>query len=185
MRERRRSTPAGEHRPVLLDEVLDALRPAPGEVVADCTLGFAGHAAELLARVGPTGFLLGLDLDRDNLPRAEERLTAVGFPFAVKHVNFAGLPSALAEFGRGEGCDCLIADLGMSSMQVDDADRGFSFARDGPLDMRLDRSRGRTAEELLANCRPRSWPRRSGLTATSRRPTASPRPSSSGAPRPR
>ncbi len=143
-----RSTAAGEHRPVLLAEVLAALDPWPGQVVVDCTLGFAGHAAELLRRVGPTGLLIATDLDPDNLPRAEPKLAAVGFPFKLRHGNFAGLPGVLAAEGVA-GADGLVADLGMSSMQVDDPGRGFSFMRDGPLDMRMDRPRGPTAADLL------------------------------------
>jgi 16S rRNA (cytosine1402-N4)-methyltransferase len=146
----RRSTPPGEHRPVLLDEVLDALRPRSGDVVVDCTLGWAGHAVELLRRVGPEGKLIGLDLDPENLPRARERLVAVGHPFAVHHANFAGLTAVLAAEGVA-AVDGLVADLGMSSMQVDDPGRGFSYARDGPLDMRMDRTRGRPASQLLAD----------------------------------
>src|SRR5262245_11709882 len=94
-----RSTPAGEHRPVLLDEVLAALRPQPGEVVVDCTVGWAGHAVELLRRVGPTGRLVGLDFDAENLPRARERLEELGLPFTLHHGNFAGLPAILAAEG--------------------------------------------------------------------------------------
>src|SRR5262249_33899074 len=123
MPRRHRSTPPGEHRPVLLDEVLHALDPRPGEVVVDCTLGWAGHAAELLGRVGPTGRLIGLDLDADNLPRARERLEAVGFPFELHRTNFAALPTVLGSVGL-TGADVVLADLGMSSMQVDDAERG-------------------------------------------------------------
>jgi 16S rRNA (cytosine1402-N4)-methyltransferase len=144
-----RSTPAGEHRPVLLDEVLAALDPRPGQVVVDCTVGWAGHAVELLRRVGPTGRLVGIDFDPDNLPRARERLDALGCPFALHHGNFAGLQTVLAAEGIA-AVDAVLADLGMSSMQVDDAQRGFSYVRDGALDMRMDRSRGRTAAQLLA-----------------------------------
>jgi 16S rRNA (cytosine1402-N4)-methyltransferase len=144
-----RSTPAGEHRPVLLDEVLAALDPKPGQVVVDCTVGWGGHAAELLRRAGPAGRLVGLDFDPDNLPRARARLEALGCPFALHHGNFAGLPNVLAAEDI-TAVDAVLADLGMSSMQVDDPDRGFSYARDGPLDMRMDRSRGRTAAQLLA-----------------------------------
>lgn len=149
MRPGRRSTPAGQHRPVLLDEVLAALDPQPGHIVVDGTIGWAGHGVELLRRVGPTGLLIGTDLDPDNLPRARARLAEVGHPFQLHHANFAGLPQVLAEHGvtRING---LVADLGMSSMQVDDPERGFSYARDGALDMRMDRSRGRTAAQLLA-----------------------------------
>lgn len=145
---RDRSTPAGEHRPVMLAEVLAVLNPQPGQVVVDCTLGFAGHSCELLQRVGPTGLLIATDLDPDNLPRAREKLEAVGHPYHAHQGNFAGLPAVLAVAGV-ERVDAVLADLGMSSMQVDDAERGFSFMRDGPLDMRMDRTRGRTAAELL------------------------------------
>ncbi len=145
-----RSTPGGEHRPVMLGEVLAALAPQPGDTVVDCTIGWGGHAAELLGCVGPTGRLIGLDLDADNLPRARQRLQAVGFPFSLHHSNFAGLANILAAEGIAS-VDGLLADLGMSSMQVDDAERGFSYMRDGPLDMRMDRSRGRSAAQLLAS----------------------------------
>jgi 16S rRNA (cytosine1402-N4)-methyltransferase len=145
----RRSTPPGEHRPVLLDEVLAVLAPAAGAVLADCTVGWAGHAVELLCRSGPTGRLVGLDLDAENLPRARERLETTALPFSLHHSNFAALPAVLAALGIN-GIDGVLADLGMSSMQVDDTERGFSYARDGPLDMRMDRARGRPAAEVLA-----------------------------------
>ncbi len=144
-----RSTPAGEHRAVLLDDVLSALEPKPGMIVVDCTVGWAGHAAELLQRAGPTGMLIGLDMDAENLPKARTRLEAVGNPFHLHHSNFAGLQQILAAHDIAQ-VDALVADLGMSSMQVDEPARGFSYRRDGALDMRMDRSRGRTAAELLA-----------------------------------
>jgi 16S rRNA (cytosine1402-N4)-methyltransferase len=144
----RRSTPPGEHRPVLLDEVLAVLAPGPGTFV-DCTTGWAGHAVELLRRAGPAGRLVALDLDPENLPRARERLAATGLPFSLHHANFAALPAVLAAEGLA-GADAVLADLGMSSMQVDDPERGFSYSRDGPLDMRMDRTRGRTAAQVLA-----------------------------------
>jgi 16S rRNA (cytosine1402-N4)-methyltransferase len=149
MRRGQRSTPAGEHRPVLLEGVLAVLNPQPGQVVVDCTVGWAGHAVELLRRIGPEGRLIGLDLDGENLPRAREQLTAVGHPFTLHQGNFAGLPALLAAEGL-EAVDVILADLGMSSMQVDDPERGFSYVRDGPLDLRMDRTRGRTAAQLLA-----------------------------------
>jgi 16S rRNA (cytosine1402-N4)-methyltransferase len=132
----------------MLDEVLAVLEPRAGDVAVDCTLGFAGHAAELLRRVGPTGHLFAFDLDPAFLPPARETLSAINPSFQIQHGNFAGFPAALAAAGL-DGCDCLLADLGMSSMQVDDPDRGFSYMRDGPLDMRMDRTRGRTAAEIL------------------------------------
>ena len=144
----RRSTAAGEHKPVLLAEVLAALDPRPGQTVVDCTLGFAGHSVELLKCVAPDGLLVATDLDAANIEPAREKLEAVGGLFALHHTNFAGLANVLAAEGATQ-VDGLLADLGMSSMQVDDRDRGFSFMRDGPLDMRMDRTRGRTAADLL------------------------------------
>ncbi|MGL4421297.1 MAG: 16S rRNA (cytosine(1402)-N(4))-methyltransferase RsmH, partial [Gemmataceae bacterium] len=143
-----RSTPAGEHVPVMLSEVLGAFQIRPGATVVDCTLGFAGHSRELLRATGPTGQLLAFDLDGQNLPRATEILSPLGSNFELIHGNFASIANALAARGL-EGIDALLADLGMSSMQVDDASRGFSFMRSGPLDMRMDPSRGTTAAQLL------------------------------------
>jgi 16S rRNA (cytosine1402-N4)-methyltransferase len=133
----------------MLEEVLVALQPHAGHIAVDCTIGWGGHAVELLRRVGPEGRLVGIDFDPDNLPRARERLQAVGFPFTLHQGNFAGLPAILAAEGIA-AIDLLVADLGMSSMQVDDPERGFSYRRDGPLDMRMDRTRGRTAAQALA-----------------------------------
>src|SRR5438067_472571 len=144
MRPRKRSTPPGQHLAVLLPEVLAALDPQPGQTVVDCTVGWGGHAVDLLRRVGPQGRLIGIDFDPDNLPRARERLEAVGFPFALHQGNFAGLPAILAAEGLSRA-DAVLADLGVSSMQLDDTSRGFSYVRDGPLDMRMDRTRGQTA----------------------------------------
>ncbi len=132
----------------MLAEVLAAVQPRPGQVIVDCTLGFAGHSLALLEQISPDGLLIGMDLDGGNLEPARQKLEAVGGLFSLHHSNFAGLAGILA----GENVPAvhgLLADLGMSSMQVDDRDRGFSFMRDGPLDMRMDRSRGRTAAELL------------------------------------
>jgi 16S rRNA (cytosine1402-N4)-methyltransferase len=128
---------------------MEALHPGPGDIAVDCTVGWAGHSSELLKRVSPGGKLIGCDLDPENLSRARERLEAVGGEFHLHHSNFAGLAVIVAGIAPN-GADLLLADLGMSSMQVDDAGRGFSYSREGPLDMRMDRSRGRTAAEILA-----------------------------------
>jgi 16S rRNA (cytosine1402-N4)-methyltransferase len=144
----RRSTAQGEHKPILLAEVLVALKPQPGQVVVDCTLGFAGHAVELLKSITPDGLLIATDLDPENIEPARPKLEAVGGLFSLHHTNFAGLTNVLAAESV-EAVDGLLADLGMSSMQVDDRTRGFSFMRDGPLDMRMDRTRERTAADLL------------------------------------
>ncbi len=149
MRGKRRSTPAGSHRPVLLAEVLETLALRPGAVVVDCTTGWAGHSRELLRAVQPDGRLVSLDLDPENLAKARDLLAPLGDGFTLVHRNFAALDTVLAELGI-PAVDGVLADLGMSSMQVDDAERGFSYSRDGPLDMRMDRTRGRTAAQLLA-----------------------------------
>ena len=148
-----RSTPQGQHRPVLLDEVLAVLNPSPGKVMVDCTAGWAGHSREILQRLGETGRIIACDLDLDNLPQVRQHLEDVAYPFSVHHANFAGLPQVLGSEGL-DGVDGILADLGMSSMQVDDPARGFSYVREGPLDMRMDRTRGRTAAQLLAELEP-------------------------------
>ena len=139
-----RSTPAGDHLPVMLAEVLHALNPRPGEIAVDCTLGAAGHATELLKNIGPTGKLVAIDLDPANLEPARAKLSAIGENFELHASNFAGLARLLPD-----GADVVLADLGVSSMQIDDPRRGFSYRRPGPLDMRMDPSRGRPASELL------------------------------------
>lgn len=144
-----RSTPHGEHVPVLLGEVMLNLAPQPGEVAFDGTLGFAGHASELLDAIGAEGMLLGTDFDPINLEQARSRLQQVGNPFHLHHGNYASVQTILAEHGL-DGVDVLLVDLGMSSMQVDEPGRGFSYMRDGPLDMRMDPTRGKTAADVLA-----------------------------------
>ncbi len=145
-------TPAGMHLPIMVEEVLACLRPCPGEVAVDCTLGGGGHARALLERLLPGGRLIGLDIDPLELPRTESRLAAAGFgedAFVARHANFAGLPKVLA----GEGltsADVILADLGVSSMQFDNPDRGFSYKGVGPLDMRMNPQRGEPASRLIA-----------------------------------
>ena len=145
-------TPAGTHRPVLVAEVLEALRPVAGLVAVDATLGFGGHAAELLPGLLPGGRLVGLDADPVELPRTEARLRGLGFGedvLTVRRSSFAGLPKVLASLGL-DAVDLLLADLGVSSMQLDDPARGFTFREDGPLDMRMNPVRGLSAAQLLA-----------------------------------
>jgi 16S rRNA (cytosine1402-N4)-methyltransferase len=149
-------TPAGTHRPVMAREILEVLAPKPGEIAVDCTLGFGGHARELLARIQPGGRLLGLDADPVELPKAEARLRALGFGadvFTAHRSNFAGLPQILAA-AEIAGADIILADLGVSSMQLDDPRRGFSVKNEGPLDMRMNPSRGQPASAFLARIRP-------------------------------
>lgn len=148
-------TLAGTHRPILVAEVLEALRPAPGDVGVDCTLGFGGHASALLARIAPGGCLLGLDADPLQLPRTEARLRAAGFgpeAFRARQTNFAGILKALAAESL-EQADFVLADLGVSSMQIDDPARGFTLREDGPLDMRMNPQRGLTAAQWLERSR--------------------------------
>ncbi len=171
MPRRGRSTPEGEHRPVMLAEVLAALDPKPGEIAVDCTLGRGGHAAELLRWIGPSGRLIAFDLDSANLETARDRLCAVGENFALHHGNFAAIAATLA--AETVRADVVLADLGMSSMQVDQSERGFSFVRDGPLDMRMDPTRGARPGNYWRPFRKRNWPRRSANLATNRKPTAS------------
>jgi len=120
-------TPAGTHRPIMVGEVLRCLQPVPGDVAVDCTLGGGGHAQAILERVQPGGRLIGLDVDPLELPRAEARLRAAGFgadTFVTRHGNFAGLPHVLASEGI-QAADVIVADLGVSSMQIDNPARGF------------------------------------------------------------
>ena len=148
-------TPAGTHIPILVSEVLDCLRPEPGDVAVDCTLGFGGHASAILPRLLPGGVLLGLDTDPIELPRTELRLRSMGFGpdcFRGHRSNFAGLHAALAAEGL-DGADCVLADLGVSSMQLDTPARGFSTKSDGPLDMRMNPARGISAAQFLKNSR--------------------------------
>lgn len=149
-------TPAGSHVPVLAAEVLAALAPKPGDVAVDATLGYGGHASQILPRILPGGRLLALDVDPIELPKAAARLTSLardlGAPDAVKAIkrNFAGLRKLLDEEGVGRGADLVLADLGVSSMQLDDPARGFSWKHDVPLDLRMNPRRGLPAGELLA-----------------------------------
>ena len=144
-------TPAGSHRPIMVAEILEVLAPCPSEVAVDATLGFGGHAQELLARLQPGGRLLGLDVDPLELPKTEARLRALGFGaevFTAHRSNFAGLPQILGGAGLA-GAGCILADLGISSMQLDDPARGFGVKVSGPLDMRLNPQRGQPASALL------------------------------------
>jgi 16S rRNA (cytosine1402-N4)-methyltransferase len=145
-------TPAGTHRPIMVEEVVAALQPAPGQIAIDCTLGYGGHAQEILNRIMPGGRLLGLDADPLQLPKTEMRLRELGFgseAFVAVRSNFAGIGKAMGACGI-EAADIIFADLGLSSIQIDDPTRGFSVKHDGPLDMRMNPERGQTASVFLA-----------------------------------
>ncbi len=137
------------HIPVLLGQVLEVLRPRPGQVVVDCTLGLGGHSAALLERIGPDGRLIGIDLDPANIELARATLTSIGSNFVLVHNNFAALPTILLEEGVVNGVDAVVADLGVASPQIDDAARGFSYRQPGPLDMRMNPRRGEPASALI------------------------------------
>ncbi len=143
-------TPAGSHRPICVQEVLEILDPKPGHTGLDATLGFGGHARELLKRIAPGGRLFAIDVDPVEIMRAETRLRELGFTekdLVVRRLNFAGIPKLLVE--AGGGFDFILADLGVSSMQLDDPSRGFSYKVEGPLDLRLNPLRGQPASALL------------------------------------
>jgi len=154
-------TPAGTHRPIMVAEILAVLAPLPGEVAVDCTLGYGGHAEALLGALQPGGRLLGLDADPIELPKTEARLRALGFgpaAFTAHRTNFAGLPRVIAEAGL-TGVDLVLADLGVSSMQIDNPVRGFSVKDSGPLDMRMNPQRGQPAAALIAKIGPEALAR--------------------------
>jgi 16S rRNA (cytosine1402-N4)-methyltransferase len=149
-------TPAGSHVPIMVGEIVEVLNPRPGEFAVDCTLGHGGHAQALLTKILPGGHLLALDADPLELPRTEERLRSAGFDsdqLTIIKSNFAGLPAALTKVGR-PGADLILADLGVSSMQLDNPARGFSTKTDGPLDMRMNPSRGLSAAQWLQKVSP-------------------------------
>lgn len=136
----------------MLAEVLRCLRPAPGDVGVDCTLGGGGHARAILEAVQPGGRLIGVDVDPLELPRTEARLRAAGFgheTFVAHRRSFADLPAVLAAEGVARA-DFILVDLGVSAMQHDTPERGFSYKYPGPLDLRMDPSRGETASQVLA-----------------------------------
>jgi 16S rRNA (cytosine1402-N4)-methyltransferase len=145
-------TPAGTHRPIMVEEILAVLKPRAGEIAVDCTLGHGGHASRLLQAIQPGGKLIAFDTDPIELPKTEARLRASGCEpdsLVVVRSNFVGLAHTLAVHAT-TGVDVLLADLGLSSMQIDDPKRGFSYKHDGPLDMRMNPLRGLSASEWLA-----------------------------------
>ena len=140
------TTPGSAHVPVLLDEVLAWLDPRPGQVLVDGTLGGGGHARALAERVGPEGRIVGLDRDPAAIERATE--TLAGTPTTLVHSDFRDLPEVLAQLDVS-GVDGVLLDLGLSSDQLEDPERGFSFSTEGPLDLRFDPTRGEPAWRLV------------------------------------
>jgi 16S rRNA (cytosine1402-N4)-methyltransferase len=137
------------HVPVLVDEVLTYLAPRPGALVVDATVGDGGHADAILRRIAPAGRLVGLDRDAEAIARAEEHLRPFGQNVTLVQANFSDLDETLNALGIG-AVDGVLLDVGVSTRQLTEAERGFSFERVGPLDMRMDRgdAAGRTAADL-------------------------------------
>jgi 16S rRNA (cytosine1402-N4)-methyltransferase len=138
------------HTPVLLREVLDHLNLKPGKTIVDATLGTAGHATAILERILPGGRLIGIDRDQASLALARERLSQFGSACALIYGNFADIDTLLENLGVKK-VDGIIFDLGISSFQLFDATRGFSFQDDGPLDMRMDQDSYISAYDLVNN----------------------------------
>jgi 16S rRNA (cytosine1402-N4)-methyltransferase len=139
------------HIPVLADKVLRVLQTRPGQTIIDCTLGLGGHSVEILKRILPRGHLIAIDFDPASIQIATEKLQAVPKSkghFHIFHNNFAALPTVLAQFGADKA-HAILADLGVSSPQIDDPARGFSYRQPGPLDMRMDPTRGTPAATLI------------------------------------
>ncbi len=133
------------HKPVMVAEVIEALKPKPEGYYADGTIGGAGHATAILEASSPTGWLFGVDRDGDAVEAAQARLARFAARFEIRQGNF----SKLAEWVTAGSCDGVLLDLGVSSPQIDVAERGFSFQQDGPLDMRMNKCQSLTAAELV------------------------------------
>ncbi|MBA3971627.1 MAG: 16S rRNA (cytosine(1402)-N(4))-methyltransferase RsmH [Bacteroidetes bacterium] len=142
-------TPAGMHRSICVDEIMEFLSIVPGQIGLDATLGYGGHSLEILKRVVPGGKLYATDVDPIELPKTKDRLEALGYGsevLAVRKMNFSGIDLIAAEAGP---LNFVLADLGVSSMQIDNPERGFSYKIEGPLDLRLNPKSGKPASALL------------------------------------
>jgi 16S rRNA (cytosine1402-N4)-methyltransferase len=146
------TNPELRHVPVLLNEALQYLAVKPGSTVVDCTLGLAGHSAEIVRRLGPTGRLIGFDRDPQAMELAAAKLDAVRAELGEQapQVELIAEAFSSAPLHVADGTvDALLADFGVSSLQLDEAARGFSFMAEGPLDMRMDTRRGETAAQVV------------------------------------
>ncbi len=142
-------TPAGMHRSICVNEILEFLSITPGQIGLDATLGYGGHSLEILKCLVPNGHLFAIDVDALELPKTRERLTTLGFGsdvLTIKKMNFSAIDQIVAEAGP---LNFVLADLGVSSMQIDNPERGFSFKIEGPLDLRLNPKSGYPASALL------------------------------------
>ena len=145
------STPAGMHISIMVKEILDFLNIQPGQQGLDCTLGYGGHTRKMLEQLKGSGCIYGLDVDPIESKKTVERLRSFGYTednFRFRLINFAEIDKVSEEAGK---FDFVLADLGVSSMQIDDPERGFSYKIDGPLDLRLDPEHGESAAERLHN----------------------------------
>ncbi len=143
------NTPAGMHIPICVKEIMEFLNIKPGQTGLDATLGYGGHTLEMLKRLESKGHLYALDVDPIEINKTRERLEHLGYGqdiLTTKHLNFANINEVAAEAGL---FDFILADLGVSSMQIDNPDRGFSYKREGPLDLRLNPEKGVSAAERL------------------------------------
>jgi 16S rRNA (cytosine1402-N4)-methyltransferase len=142
-------TPAGMHRSICVKEIMDFLQISPGQIGLDATLGYGGHSLEIIKCLLPNGKLYALDVDPFELPRTKERLASLGYGpevVDIRKMNFSGIDQIVAETGP---LNFVLADLGVSSMQIDNPERGFSFKIEGPLDLRLNPKSGKSAAALL------------------------------------
>lgn len=143
------STPAGMHLSICVDEILEFLQITPGQTGLDATLGYGGHTLEMLKVMDSKGELYATDVDSIELPKTQKRLEDLGYGeeiLKIRQMNFSNIDQIVLESGP---LDFVLADLGVSSMQIDNPDRGFSFKTDGPLDLRLNPRRGKSAAERL------------------------------------
>ncbi len=136
------------HRPVLLEEILHFLNPAPGNIIVDATIGGAGHAEKIIQKISPGGMLIGIDRDSESLKIADERLRFLEGQFKLINKNFRELEEIIKNEGV-EGVNGILFDFGTSSIQLETKERGFSIKNDGPLDMRMDRTQRLTARDLV------------------------------------
>ena len=143
------NTPAGMHRSICVKEILEILQIQPGQTGLDATLGYGGHTLEMLKCLNSKGHLYATDVDPIELPRTRERLEHLGYGpeiLTIRQTNFSNIDEIISESGP---LDFILADLGVSSMQIDNPERGFSFKTEGPLDLRLNPSKGISAAERL------------------------------------
>ena len=142
-------TPAGMHIPIMVEEILDFLAIKPGEMGLDATLGYGGHTSAMLKCLENKGHIYALDIDPIEIGKTRERLEGMGYGpdiLTTKHLNFANIDKVVAEAGK---FDFILADLGVSSMQIDNPERGFSFKNNGPLDLRMDPEKGVTGAQRI------------------------------------